>query len=99
MSFQVDSNTMGAIVMALGACVAAAGRVGWDLRGRRAQRDHRHFVEDLQFSDEVKTLRTPEAPGIIKVWWDAGYAIGYRDGKNNRRRQDATRHAARQETL
>jgi hypothetical protein len=92
MSFQVDSNTVGAIVGALLGCVTLSGWLGWSLRGRRAARDQARFVEVLRPVEIGGALLYPcEAGELISPWWDAGYSRGYRDGKNNRRRRDKAR--------
>lgn len=89
MSFQVDSNIVGAIVSALVGCVAAAGWLGWSMRSRRASREHSEFMRDLQGSRVDGMLFLSEEVGeIARPWWDDGYARGYRDGKNNRKRKD-----------
>lgn len=92
MTFPIDSNIVGALVCGLLVCVVGTGWIGWSARSWRANRDHSRFVRDLCRPSPGEPT-APEVEMIFQPWWDSGYAKGYRDGKNNRKRKDLARPA------
>lgn len=70
-------------------CVVFASYAGW-LGGVRSERAHSaRWLSQLVNSEPADLLRRDdEIAEVVERWWDNGYSVGYKDGKNNKRRQD-----------
>lgn len=80
------------LIVAFVACVGAASWAGW-LGGARSERALlRKWRSQLVESSPGDLLRRDdEIAEVVMKWWADGYSVGYRDGKNNKRRRDRAR--------
>lgn len=78
-----------ALLSAFVACVGAANWAGW-LGGARSERAlSLQQWQDMLASAPGDLIRQDDAlASVVVKWWSDGYDRGYRDGKNNKRRQD-----------